>query len=152
MADDITEAQETGCACDGGCDGECVGECGECAEPVAAEMIAVRVIRAQGPAVLVQWTDGDDLRRAYVPAREVLDGQVSSETLAAGIPYGLLWEEIVAFSVTPERLARELRRRGVWTTEDVLRQPNSIVAALQAAYRIDLAAIQGAAREAMRDD
>lgn len=107
----------------------------------------VRVLRCQGAAALVEWIEDDLLQRAVVPAEMVEDGQCDSDALAAGIPYGVPFEDLLQPAVTPRALAQALRRRGIWTTEDVYRKPNEVIAALQSAYGLDLAAIQAAVRE-----
>jgi hypothetical protein len=89
--------------------------------------VAVRVVAEKGgadsesPSALVEWLEGDDLRRCYVPATEIQGGKASKEALAAGIPYGVPWED--RLGDLPKALARklgaELRRRGVWEKSDL---------------------------------
>jgi hypothetical protein len=88
-------------------------------EPSELEiLVPVRQVARSGVNVLVEWADGDDLRRATIPARKVKDGQAEAATLEAGFPYGAPWEE-AGFTVSPADVARELRRRGVWTEADL---------------------------------
>lgn len=109
----------------------------------------VRIVERRGRAALVEWPDdAGRLRRAVVPGEIVVDNEVDVEVLDRGVEYGVPWEEIVgALEVTPEHVAAELRRRGVWTTEDARRNPQVAAAALQAACGLGLAALLGAARE-----
>lgn len=105
----------------------------------------VRVISRKGGAVLVEWASPDGLKRVVVPAGSLRDDEVSEEELALGIEYGLPWEELLSLEVTPEAIAAELRRRGIWTLADLRAKPNTAVAALQAAYGVGLAALMQAA-------
>lgn len=143
MADDVK------CACgDNDPCGSILPSCEEVVEKKKAKkvkLVAVSVIVATGETALVEWADKAGLlRRAYVPASEVQGDQVSSDTLDAGIRYGVDFEEILKPQVTAIRVAQELRRRGIWTAADVFEQPNVVIAALQAAYGLDLGALQSA--------
>jgi hypothetical protein len=69
-------------------------------------------ISSKGQCSLVEWDDGKR-HRAYIPSDEILNGEVSSDTLAAGIPYGL------GFEALDEDLSEAMHRTGIWTSEDV---------------------------------
>lgn len=99
----------------------------------------VSVISTQGQACLIEWVDGVGRpRRAFVPAAAVIDSRCVGP--AAGLAYGDDWEGILGtLSVTPDAVADELRRRGIWTREDARRNPTMVMSALQAAYGLDLA-------------
>jgi hypothetical protein len=125
--------------------------------------VNVRVVATKGESALVEWQEGDDLtlpgqalsglKRAYIPADKVTDGQACSDVLAAGIPYGVAFEDVLVPSVTATRIAQELRRRGLWTKEDVLTRPGEVLSALQAAYGIDLGRLQAAcAKHALEEE
>jgi len=107
----------------------------------------VKIIDVVGKSALIE----RDLQRVYVPIEEVVDGQVEEEVWKAGISFGVPWEEVIQCRVTPALIGRELRRRGIWTTEDVARQPNRVIAALQAAYAVDLAALMRVAQEVQHE-
>ena len=79
----------------------------------------VLVMSERGETALVQWHDGERLRRAYVPSAEVVGGHVEGETLAQGIQVGADWETLGGEGVTARALAEELRRVGVWTADDL---------------------------------
>ncbi len=107
----------------------------------------VRVLQRKGHAALVEWQDeAGCLRRATVPARVLQGDEAEAGDLEMGIVYGLPWEELLgAPRVTPERIAAELRRHGIWTRADLRARPNVALAALQSAYGLDLAALMRAA-------
>lgn len=84
--------------------------------------IAVKVIAQEGQSALVEWTTEDDAHRAYVPHEKIEDGECPEDALRAGIPYGAPWEELIDLSgLTPQAVARQLRRHGIWTRADIER-------------------------------
>ena len=88
-------------------------------KPAPDPMIPVRVVARKGESALVEWIDGDGLyRRAYVPAGKVQEGAAPSKVLDQAIPYGLPWEQWIEVTATPEGIANELRRQGMWRWED----------------------------------
>jgi hypothetical protein len=111
----------------------------------------VTVIENRGPAVLVEYKKDGRLFRTIIPQEELINGQVDEYTLAAlGIPYGLPWEEMIKMKSTPERLAEELRIRGIWTIEDLRRNQPVLFGAIQAVYGLDLAGLINAAETYVR--
>lgn len=108
-------------------------------ELVALPPTLVTVISSQGQASLVEWVDGVGRpRRAFVPTAAIVDSRCVDP--AAGIPYGDAWESVIGtLAVTPDVVADELRRRGLWTKDDARRNPTLVMSALQAAYGLDLA-------------
>lgn len=115
---------------------------------VKIKMRKVRVVSVTGPAALVETTDG--LTRATIPANEIVDGAVSEEALDLGVPYGLTWERLVKLSATPEQIARELRRNGIWTLEDLERNPRAALGAIQSVYGVELSTLLLAAHEEVK--
>ena len=79
----------------------------------------VLVVRETGGTALVQWHDGERMRRACVPSTEVVGGHVKAETLGQGVQVGVDWEALGGEGVTARALAEELRRVGVWTADDL---------------------------------
>ncbi len=90
----------------------------------------------------VDWTDADGRRwRVRVPAG------CPADMYPAGIPVGppalSALREAHGWSIEFEvRLHNELHSRGLYTPRDVLARPRDVTAALQAAYRCDMQAIQ----------
>ena len=101
----------------------------------------VKVVCIQGHAALVECVDKGVPRRFVVPREAVDGGSVSPEELALGIEYGEPWEELWTPQVTPEAIATALRQNGIWTVDDLRRQPGKVVAALQSAYGLDMATL-----------
>ena len=81
--------------------------------------LPVRLVAHKDGSALVEWIDLYGYHRAYVPLDRLKDGTVSAKDLERGIPYGLPWEDWIEVSATPESIANELRRRGIWRWEDM---------------------------------
>ena len=113
-------------------------------------LIPVTIIEHRGDSVLVEWLEGDRLKRAVIPAAKAADGVTDPETLDFGIPHGLPWEEMIELHATPALIAEELRKRGIWTIDDMHRDQSAIFGALQAVYGLDLAALINAAETYVR--
>lgn len=104
----------------------------------------VRVVRRKNGLLLVEWQEGDLPKRAWVTPDMVLDDQESVAVVdnpSAGIPYGVEFWRLVEMAATPQDLDRELKRRGIWTAEDLRAHPNVVLSALQDVYGVDLAAL-----------
>ena len=101
----------------------------------------ITVIRQKGQAVLVEW-ENEGSRRAYVVASAVEDDQCSSQELEIGIPYGLPWREIVGDLVlTGEQIEDALKKHGIWTLEDLRKEPMRAAAALLAVHKMGVNAL-----------
>lgn len=115
------------------------------------KQIAVKVVESKGKSALVQWRDGDDLRRAYVPADKVTvadeGARCDEDTLKAGIPYGVPWEELIKFDIDPAAIARELRLRGIWTSRDLEMNPKALRRAVDEATGLTPSALRRAAAQ-----
>lgn len=109
--------------------------------------IKVKIIRKKGQAALVEWITDDGAHRATIPLATIRKGQVASDELGYGIIYGEPWEELVEISVTPESIAAELRKCGIWTREDLETRPNQALGAILAAYGCGLADLLRAVRQ-----
>ena len=99
-------------------------------EKTKPDPVPVRVVGEKGESSLVEYQVDGMYRRRYVPAKSVKNreekrGEVVKTTLDKGIVYGLPWEDFIEITATPESVANELRRRGVWYTEDMT--PSAIV-------------------------
>jgi hypothetical protein len=82
--------------------------------------LPVRLMAHKDGSALVEWMDESGMYcRVYVPFGKLDKGTVASKELAKGIPYGLPWEEYIEVTATPEQIANELRRQGVWCWQDI---------------------------------
>lgn len=104
-------------------------------------MTTVKIIKQRGQSALVEYLYGDHLRRVNIPTSSIKAGQVEEGILEMGIPYGLEWSNLLSLQATPELFQENLRQAGIWTKDDALKNPQLVVAAIQATYQIDLAKI-----------
>ena len=104
-----------------------------------ARGVPVRIIKDNGPTLLVEWTvEDNDRRRAYLP-KEVIQhlrpdgigsiGEIEQAELDAGAPYGVAWERYAPIAEVASEVGRELRRRNIWTVRDLQGRANEAQAA-----------------------
>ena len=113
------------------------------------KLVAVTPVEVKGESALVQWLDGDGLKRGYVPVAEIEDdGRVEKSTLDAAIPYGVPWGELLeTVELRPEVLAAELKKQGLWASRDIEDSPRHAARALQAALGFWVGDLHRVARE-----
>lgn len=108
------------------------------------KMVQVKVISHKGHSALVEYDGGN--KRAYIP-RDKLDGdRIAQEELDKGVRYGLEFERLITCSATPEAIAAELKRRGVWTYDNLCQKPHAVHKAFMQFFGKDLAALMQAAK------
>lgn len=114
-------------------------------------MVMVTILREERNMSLVQWTDEYDVPQrnwvkvSMVENRSGKTGQVAKPE--QGYPYGVDFSYALIPSVTSRDICRELRKRGLWTAEDLQKNPELIKGALQAAYGTDLSQIIAIAKQ-----
>lgn len=108
------------------------------------------IIRRKNDMTLVEWNDGNLPKRAWVvPDRIESEDGVNVEVIdpEEGVPYGVEFSRMVVPSVTPEDIERELKRRNIWTVDDLRSRRGEVISALKAAYGIDFAELLRAAEK-----
>lgn len=89
--------------------------------------IPVRVVGNRGRSAIVETElDGKQVR-VVLPKSKVKDGNVEEEEFEKGVPYGADWESLIEITVTPEEIARELKRRNIWTLKEYKENVNRVV-------------------------
>lgn len=91
----------------------------------------VTIVRKNGGSALVEYLEDGEPVRKYVPVDEIDDKHVSSDVLQQGIPYGYPWEEL-QISFDSQKFSHEMKQVGLWTVEDVLRNPQKLWSVLRA--------------------
>lgn len=93
------------------------------------EKVKVEIIQTEGASSLVQFVEDGCLSRVFVPKEKVKDGECTADVLKKkGIPYGVPWETLLDFSsLTPKTIAQELRMRGLWTVDDLLKKDRVLI-------------------------
>lgn len=119
-----------------------------------AQRLEVRVITRQKDVALVEWMEGEEARRSWLPAKEVAqwaDGTYHATEPSRGIPYGDDFLTSTKLHATTGAISKELRRRGIWTADDALSNAPAVYGALQAVYGLDVAGVLSAAAAYKRE-
>jgi hypothetical protein len=118
--------------------------------------IEARVILRKKAAILLEASDKNGVpMRATFPADSLTirdNGTVliAEEEFLMGISYGIPWEyKFKQIVVDPEKLAGELRRNGIWTREDVYKNPEGVKGALLSSMGVSLAYITQIAKQSI---
>ena len=107
-------------------------------------------------AVLVEFSDEKGNPHRYsLPAESVTiesDGStvfISEDDLdQLGIPYGIPWEHLLEeIYISSEQLANNLRKNGIWTSEDAVKNPDGIKSALISSTSLSISMIVKIAKE-----
>jgi len=104
--------------------------------------VAVRIIEFRGKSALVQVIDNGIPRRYLVDNTRIKDGEVSSGVLKKSPEVGEEWAEMVEFRGTPDDLDRIMRIRGLFTREDIAKDPAALHGAILELHRDDMAALK----------
>jgi len=97
----------------------------------------VKLLRREGHSALVQWFDGAGVQRGIVPVSVLKGDYIDTEELDRAIPWGEPWEELVELKATSQDLARNLRKVGIWTLDDLRKHPNEAQGAIMQTYGVD---------------
>ena len=119
-------------------------------------MKRVRIIFRKKDAILVQVSDEKgNLKRFVVPSVEIKlipkepnFAFVSEKAMERSIPYGIPWEyKLKDRIITSEELATSLRNNGLWTEEDIFKNPSLVQGALMSALKLSISEIIAIAKE-----
>lgn len=111
------------------------------------------VIFRKKSAILVEFVDEGLVRRITCPSGslEVSEkGKVllSPSDIEQGIMYGIPWEyKLQEVIVTPEKMAIELRRHGIWTAEDARKSPDGVKGAVLSMASLILSSVNQLVKE-----
>ena len=119
--------------------------------------IEVMIVFRKKQATVIEFSDKSGMPcRLSLPSemiRESPDGKVyftEDELSIYGIPYGIPWEHLLKeIIISPEKLAGELRRNGIWTRDDVYKKPDGVKGALFASLSTPMASIIKIAKESI---
>lgn len=119
-------------------------------KPTSRKTVPVQVIDSKDGSVLVEYADGDDVRRCYLPASEIENGKSSKSALKAGAPYGVRWEDAVA-NVLPSEMAVQLgtllRKHNIWNGDDIERDIKAVQKSIAKTTGNILKSLRRAAKE-----
>lgn len=112
-------------------------------------MTPVQIILRKGGWILVEWTNTEGkLRRAWATPQMVRESGPTplADRPERGMPYGVDFSRLVTLSATSENLDTALKRRGIWTLDELRTRQQDVLGALQDTYGIDLAGLLNAAK------
>lgn len=90
------------------------------------KMIPVKVIRTDRKSVLVETVLKGIYNRTVIQTGEIKRGKVPEDVLAAGIPYGIPWEDFELSKPDLLDFANELRRNRIYTADDFMNNQNTV--------------------------
>ncbi len=97
--------------------------------------VQAKVIATERGLSLVEWMDGENPNRAWVTPDMITGAAGRLLTVKhpeGGIPYGVDWSELVSGFIDPTEIERRLKQAGVWTVEELQRQPNVALGVIRA--------------------
>jgi hypothetical protein len=115
----------------------------------------VKVITTRYQTALIEWIGDDGIHRGTVPEEVVNDDIVRDDLLSLAIPYGMDWEFMLdgaLGNVTPQVIANNLHRVGIWTLQDLRSRPQDAIGAIQAAYHLDFQTLLRLTEQHLRDN
>lgn len=110
-------------------------------EEKKVERTAVRVVEKRGKSVVVQWLDGDLLRRSIVNASAVEGNEIDSKLLGKSPEVGINWAKKVQMERADE-LERIMRNRGLFTPEDLQKNLGELTGAFIELFRDEILALR----------
>ena len=118
----------------------------ESKEKKREEVVDVKIIEHRGKAKLVQTVQDGSPRRYVVETVKIKDGKVASGVLKKSPEVGEEWAEMVGFKGTPDDLDRIMRINGLFTREDIQKNPGALQASIMALHHEDVLALKGIRR------
>jgi hypothetical protein len=107
-------------------------------------MIEVSLIKVEGRAAIVAYRDDEGDFQARIISVDEVAGlrlgetkKVSRKMLVTGTEYGIDWDVLLGdeFAITPSEIGQSFRKFGLWTYDDMNRNPAQVNAALNAVSR-----------------
>jgi hypothetical protein len=106
------------------------------------EEVSVRIIMRKKRVLLVEAVVDGVLQRVVVPDVDVTilpgdqEGVMKYEAFVQGLQYGIPWDLLLSpVEISPEKLSELLHKSGIWTEEDVKRDPKTVQGVLLSALQ-----------------
>jgi hypothetical protein len=90
------------------------------------EQVVTKVVARHKDLALVEWQNGST-RRAWVTPDMIVEDSGESAIIShpdGGIPYGVDWSALFTASISADEIEARLYQSGIWTVEELQRQPN----------------------------
>lgn len=114
----------------------------------------VTIVKSGNGKILVEWLVDGVPHRGVVPSEVVIENKINDELLPLAIPYGVDWAFVLEGAMntlTPTDIANALWKHGVWTLQDLQRNPQVVRGALLSAYGVDYQLLLKLADQFMKD-
>lgn len=83
----------------------------------------VKIITPGKDYSLIEYMDNGYAKRVVIDSSEINANQVNDEALEFATAYGLAFDEFEYPSITPELIMRALHDHGIWTADDMRKNP-----------------------------
>jgi len=122
-------------------------------------MISITLLKVQGQAAIVSFWDKDGMLQARIISRDDVTGLHLNETTViskhivdTGTDYGIDMEILLGegYVIGPVDLEQAMRKRGLWTYEDINSNPQAVMAAINSLSGQLFASVLEKARELRR--
>lgn len=118
--------------------------------------VEVREVSSKGSSSLIEWEDEDgNVNRVTVPSSQlhVEEGLTYVNNPENGALYGEDWENLIRARLGPKGIAGLLRKAGIWTYEDFLRNTPAVSSAFREACQVNYQAFVDTvhARQSVRE-
>lgn len=100
----------------------------------------IKVLRQDNDKSVIQWTEGGVNRRGIIPAILVNGNYVDDSAMSLAIPYGIDFESILDGNirqVSAMEYTETFHNVGIWTKEDIRRNPQAVQGAILSASGLD---------------
>lgn len=127
----------------------------EVSEKPKHKNITVKFISRKKSAALVEYRVAEnEFARVSIPANKIVLGtgeeyaDVPESVIKSGIPYGIPWEsKLPDITVKGSDIEKEFHKMGIWTLDDVRRNPKAIQSVVMAAASDIVRAISNVIKE-----
>lgn len=102
----------------------------------------MKTIKQQGHSKLIEFKEGKEVKRVILPVEE--------HDTNLGIPHGFPFAEMLKPHVCEpmaERIEAELHKAGIWTPDDIIKNPGAAQGAVLSAYGVDYAILLRLAKQ-----
>lgn len=101
----------------------------------------VREVFHKGSQSVVEWRDENgNVHRSIFPEIALIhrNGSIFVDAVEEGHPYGVDWVDYAQPKMGPEEIAQQLRNRGIWTLDDLVKKTSAVTSVFNEASSINL--------------
>lgn len=102
------------------------------------KFIPVKQVFQTGKSGVYEWQVKGVVKRGILPVDKVIDGKIDQELMEAAAPYGVPWADMPIKQFTGEQFEKALHEADIWTDEQLRKNAQKVIGALQALYMVHL--------------